>query len=318
MGWPKGARKWSDNEIRKDAAAAKGLFRKRRLGEPKDLYLKAFGQLEKANKKVIGLLPQILADPVDPGLIASLVRDDHLLTALRYLGAPPISADDLKTLIDNSLAPTRIAADPERAKAVRDVIPHILDPKRFPWVYKNRKPTAKERSAAILASSVVASAQRVQTARRADEKAVLEGAVKTLLMSIGFRQVPTRQIGIQVLRMDAPAEGEFTIDCTVGEHSADVVAGLFDGRVLAIECKASNSEINSRKRINKEVAVDAKDWVSKFGDQNLVPAAAIQGVFKPAYLIKAQETPVVFFWGHRLTDLKRFIESTRTKPKKNK
>ncbi len=310
MGWPKGAHKWSEAEICSDAIEAKALFRKRRLGEPKDSYLRAFELLEKANKKVIGLIPQILADPVDPTLIASVVSDEHLLTALRYLGAPPISADDLETLIDNSLASTRIAANPEHAKAVRDVIRHILDPKRFPWVYKNRKPTAQEKNAAILASSVVAATQRVQTARRSDEKALLEGAVKTLLVNMEFQQVSTRHNGIQVLR-DAPSEGKFMTGCTIGEHNADIVVGLFDGRLLSLECKASNSEINSRKRINKEVAVDAKDWISKFGDQNIVSAAAIQGVFKPAYLIKAQETPVVFFWGHRLTDLKKFIESTR-------
>lgn len=68
------------------------------------------------------------------------------------------------------------------------------------------------------------------------------------------------------------------IGCTVGEHNADIVARLADGRVLALECKASNSEINSRKRINKEVAVDAGRWVRQFGEQNLVPAAVIQGV----------------------------------------
>ena len=44
---------------------------------------------------------------------------------------------------------------------------------------------------------------------------------------------------------------------------------------------------------------------------NIVPAAAIQGVFKPSYIVEAQETPVVFFWGHRLTDLKEFIEKTK-------
>lgn len=311
MGWPKGARKWSDAKIRKDAAKAKDLFRKRRFDEPKERYLDAFKQLEKANKTVIDQLARILDDPVDPKLIASLVRDEHLLTALRYLGAPPISEDDLKTLIDNTLSPTQIAADPEHAKGVRDVIRHILDPKRFPWIYKKRRPTKKEKEAAILASSVVASAQRVQTGRRSAERDSVEGAVKELLVGLGCRQIASRQKGVQTLLTDAPKAGEFMVGCKVGEHNADIVAGLFDGRVLALECKASNSEINSRKRINKEVAVDAGYWVRQFGEQNLVPAAAIQGVFNPTYLIQAQETPVVIFWAHRLGDLRQFIETTK-------
>ena len=94
MGWPKDARKWSRQEILRDVEQAKELFRQRRLEEPKERYLEAFKSLERANKKVVELLPGLLADPVDPRLLSSLIREEDLLTALRYLGAPPISTDD--------------------------------------------------------------------------------------------------------------------------------------------------------------------------------------------------------------------------------
>jgi len=312
MGWPQGAKHWSDAQIQMDAKLAKDIFRQKRFQEPKERYLKAFEELEQANKKVVALLPQILADPVDPELIASLVQEEHLLTALRYLGAPPISADDLKTMIDSTLAYTHIATNPDRAGMIRDVIRHILDPKRFPWIYENRSPTPTEEAAAILASSVAASAQRTQTARRSDERDAVEGAVKTVLISLRFQQIRSPRQGIQtLLGGDAPKPGYFMVGCKVGDHNGDIVAGLYDGRILALECKASNSELNSRKRINKEVAVDAASWIRKFGEQNIVSAAAIQGLFKPKYLIEAQETPVVFFWAHRLQDLELFIENTK-------
>lgn len=96
----------------------------------------------------------------------------------------------------------------------------------------------------------------------------------------------------------------------IGEHNADVAIGLKDYRVLAIECKGSNSEINSRKRINKEVARDASSWVQKFGD-DIVPGALIQGVFNAGYIERAQETPVVFFWAHRLEDLRKFLKASK-------
>ncbi|BFU94932.1 MAG: type II restriction endonuclease [Nitrospira sp.] len=310
MSWPKGARKWSRREILSDARQARELFRQRRLEEPKERYLAAFQQLERANKQVIEILPQLLSDPVAPELIASVVQDRYLLTALRYLGAPPISTDDLRTLVGDTLAPTLIASHAERAKSVVDVIRRVLDPKRFPWMYENRPPTPREKQAAILASSVVASAQHVQTSRRADERDAVEGAVKKLLITLGWKQVGATRKGIQTLLTDAPQKKCFMIGCTVGEHNADIVVRLGDGRVLALECKASNSEINSRKRINKEVAVDAGSWVRRFGEQNVVPAAVIQGVFKPVYLLQAQDTPVVFFWAHRLSDLKTFLSRT--------
>lgn len=311
MSWPDKAVKWTIAEIVADAADAKELFRRRRLGEPLDNYLRAFEALEKANRRLLKDFPKLFSDPVDSNVVAELIKDEDLLTALRYLGAPPISKDDLTTLVGDTLAWTLIKCDPERAAAVRDTIRAILDPKRFPWIYEGREPTRKESDAAILASSVVASAQRVQTLRRSDEKANVEGAVLGLLIGMGFQQVQKPEKGIKSLLRDAPQPGQFVKECTVGDDNADLVVGLHDHRVLVIECKGSNSEINSRKRVNKEVAKDAAKWIQSFGSSNIVPAAAIQGVFKPSYIVEAQETPVVFFWGHRLTDLKDFIESTK-------
>jgi len=310
MTWPDKAIKWTREQIIADAAEAKAFFRHRRLGEPLDNYLKAFAVLEKANNRLLKDFPRLFADPLDPAFVAVIVKDEDLLTALRYLGAPPISKDDLTTLVGDTLAWTLIKRDIDRATAVRDTIRAILDPKRFPWIYEGREPTRKECDAAILASSVVASAQRVQTQRRSDEKANVEGAVLGLLIGLGFRQVPRADKGIKSLLRDAPKPGEFMKECLVGDDNADLVIGLPDHRVLVIECKGSNSEINSRKRINKEVAKDAVKWLQAFGANNIIPAAAIQGVFKPSYIFEVQEIPVVFFWGHRLTDLKTFIEKT--------
>ena len=303
MSWPSKARKWS----LADAERAKELFRQRRLAEPMADYLEAFAVLERANKKLTAKLPQLVSDPVDPELVASLVREQDLLMALRYLGAPPISADDLRTLSGTNLAWTQIQANPEKASSIRDVILAILDPMRYPWVKEKREPTKIEIDRAILAATVAASSQRVQTKRRSDERIELQGAVSSLLLELGFEKKPTPRAGVKNLRTNAPKAGEFITETLVGEHNADVVIGLHDDRILALECKASNSEINSRKRINKEVAQDARDWVARFGSDNLIPAAAIQGVFKPRYIEQAQETPVVFFWGHRLSDLSDLI-----------
>lgn len=82
---------------------------------------------------------------------------------------------------------------------------------------------------------------------------------------------------------------------------------LNDGRLLAIECKGSNSEINSRKRLNKEAAQNARAWNARFGSDQIVPAAALQGVFKARYVAAAQDTPMAIFWSHRLDDLRELI-----------
>lgn len=144
----------------------------------------------------------------------------------------------------------------------------------------------------------------MQTKRRGDERSAVQQAVESVLVEKGFTKVSNRVV--RVIR-DAPSAGEYMTEVLVGEHNADLVVGLKDNRVLAIECKGSNSEINSRKRINKEVSQDARDWITRFGADNLVPAAVIQGVFNPRYIEQAQETPVVFYWAHRLQDLSDFL-----------
>ncbi len=170
----------------------------------------------------------------------------------------------------------------------------------------------------MLASSVAAAAQRVQTSRRTDERQAVEGGVRGLLLGAGWKRVQPPKGGIKNIRRDAPDPNQFMEGATLGSNGADFVIGLGDHRILAIECKGSNSELNSRKRINKEVANNAQAWLREFGDEMLVPAAAIQGVFKPAYIAGAQETPVVFFWGHRLEDLKAFLDSGSRSSKKGK
>jgi hypothetical protein len=307
-GWPHRAKRWSSEEIFRDVLLAREEFRRRRLGEPLDRYLAAFAELEKANQRLIEQLARLFSDPVDSVFISEILRDEHLKTALRYLGAPPISEDDLETLLGATLAWTRIRDDAAAASGVRDIIAQILDPKRFPWVAKGKLPRRGERAAAVLASTVVAASQRVQTSRRTDERQILVGAVRGVLVGMGMREVSVRRI--ENLLRDAPKPGEFTAPCVLGEDEADVVLGLCDHRIMAIECKASNSEINSRKRINKEVGQDARNWVRRFGTEAFVPAAAIQGVFKPAYVEAAQDIPIVFFWGHRLSDLRDFIQTT--------
>ena len=109
---------------------------------------------------------------------------------------------------------------------------------------------------------------------------------------------------------DSPPNNTFLTQINLGSDSADVLVRLRDGRLLVIECKGSNSEINSRKRLNKEASQNARAWLARFGGQ-VVPAVALQGVFKDRYVGEAQDTPMLIFWGHRLSDLLAFVEAAR-------
>ncbi|MEW6250864.1 MAG: XamI family restriction endonuclease [Planctomycetota bacterium] len=82
---------------------------------------------------------------------------------------------------------------------------------------------------------------------------------------------------------------------------------LRDRRVMPIECKVSNSAVNSFKRVNHEAAGKARQWLTAFGARATVPAAVLAGVFKPANLATAQDIGLHLFWQHRLQDLGEFL-----------
>jgi hypothetical protein len=92
---------------------------------------------------------------------------------------------------------------------------------------------------------------------------------------------------------------------------ADIPVRLFDGRLMPIECKVSNSEVNSVKRINNDAAAKAVGWRRRLGEDQVVPVAMLSGVFKVANLLQAQGAGLTLFWAHRLDQLQAFIEATR-------
>ena len=202
-------------------------------------------------------------------------------SAFRYLGAPPISEDDLETLAETRFATAAAGSQAAYGEKLLAVMRVIVDPRRFPWIEAQRPAAQTERQAATLATAALIASQRVQALRRGDEKAAVEGAVKGLLIGMGW-QAATRgpPRGVQQLVTDAPAERCFLTQTNLGADNADVIVRLDDGRLLAVECKGSNSEINSRKRLNKEAVQNARAWLAGFGAAQVVPAVALQGVFK--------------------------------------
>lgn len=305
---------WTDKQIQDDSAISRSGFITRREAEfigPTAPYTVEFGKAQTASKHVISLISRILTRPVDKKMLAGLVRAKKkgYFTALRYLSGPPISEDDLETLLDAKVNGDSVAQDQILADSYSALIERTLDQKRFPWIMSGTQPTSAQMEAAELSTAVIMASQRTQTGRRSDERKQLEGTVETTLVAIGFSKISSPDAGIQSMT-DCPGGGQFMDHCTIGEHNADFVIGLFDGRVLAIECKASNSTINSRKRLNKETERDGEHWVKMFGKQ-VIPSAVLRGVFDPALVSHAQKAGLSIFWEHRIGDLTSFIRGTR-------
>jgi len=300
---------WSLANLEAEASAARDTFRNERLNEPLDLYNQFFGEFASIFATLIDQLPRIAENPVDADLIADLLDGKNEQKAFRYLTAPPISADDLMTVADATLTPSRLRVEPAEAARIRDAVLAILDPHRFPWVADVRKPSKEERRTAVVASAALAAAREVETHRRNTSKEAQERAVKDLLLSVGFKEVATREIPMLTA---APNPGEFCGETRLAGTRADVVVRLRDNRVMPIECKVSNSAVNSYKRIVHDTGGKAATWYRQLGAAQVIPAAVLSGVFSPANLEDVQDNKgVALFWQHRLKDLADFVKRAK-------
>jgi hypothetical protein len=248
---------WTTEQLEADRLQAIAIFRKERMEEPLEDYLEAFDQYQ-------GYIEELLETTVDLSQLESqaleVLSDPHLQDAFRYLAAPPISDDDLKVLAEApSLTKGQLRKRPEHVRRLVETVRLVLDRRRFAWVVENREPTEAERGAAIMASAALMAASHVQTKRRTTGKAQQEARVKQTLTDLGLKKVAARLIPNVSF---APAPGEFCPESVLGEpkagRKADIVLRLWDHRLMPIECKVSNSSLNSVKRLNNDAAVKAK------------------------------------------------------------
>jgi hypothetical protein len=300
--------RWATEELAEEAAAAAQRFRAERMAVSNSWET----HYNQAQNKFNSLFEKL--SRLEPGAIThDKLVDVHvsgLGEALRYLAGPPISEADLQVIAGvDSMALGVLKRSPDALRRVFGVIENVIDPHRFPWVKAGLAPTPHQREAALLASSVLLAAQRIATQRRNEGKESQETRVKDYLRAQGFADTPAMKINTIV---KGPQAMQFCAECLLGERKADVVVRLHDTRLLAIECKVSNSSTNSVKRLNNDAAVKAEYWIKQFGTAQVVPAAALAGVFKVLNLEQAQARGLSLFWSHRLDKLGAFIESTRS------
>ena len=299
--------RWNIYKLAEDAAASAALFRSERLAISDSWethYRQARGKFELLFEKLNDLNPNAITDENLADAFGS-----GLSEALRYLAGPPISSDDLRVIADvDSISPSVLMRNHKALRKVFDVIERVIDPHRFPWMETGGAPTDEQREASLLASSVLLATQRIATTRRNEGKESQETMVKDYLRRLGFSEVPTMTINTIVR---GPQAMQFCAECKLGERKADVVVRLHDTRLLAIECKVSNSATNSVKRLNNDAAVKAEYWIKQFGTAQVVPSAALAGVFKVLNLEQAQTRGLSLFWTHDLEKLGTFIDSTR-------
>jgi hypothetical protein len=227
------------------------------------------------------------------------------MRALRHFMAPPISQDQFKLLChdwskasENNDRPLDEAA----SIAVADTFTRWRDRSLTRWLDAGRKPTRSEVRKVLVALAPLIASQTVSTSRRNRLAARQEQAVIALLESKGWTRLPSRLIDE---RADVP-ERHFMhktrfATATAAPQEVDVACGLRNTVVLAMECKVTNDDTNSIKRVN-DVLKKAEAWKTHWGSFVLT-AALLEGVIRPNDVKRLIDANVLVFWSH---DLDRF------------
>ncbi len=303
--------KWTREQLQAEVLRSEELFRSGRLAAT-EAWTTHFLAARDSFEKLFDTLDNLRSGKITDAKLAD-VFISNLGNALRYLAGPPISADDLKKIADvGSMSPRSLSRNRADLRKVFEVIHASVDRHRFPWFGSRSDPTKAQLESALLSSAVLMAAQTVATARRHNAKRTQEEAVKGFLTIQGMEEIAPARIGTIV---HGPSKNQFCGESMLGTRKADIVVRLHDTRLLAIECKVSNSVLNSVKRVNNDAAAKAESWLSGFGSEQVVPAAMLSGVFGVPNLLQAQERGLALFWAHDLDQLAQFIASTKSVPR---
>lgn len=244
--------------------------------------------------------------------IASALQQSgaHML-ALRHLMAPPLSQDQFKLICPSWSKGTEKSGKPMKAAAAQ-VVAAAFAQRRLrsltPWIDAARVPTLPEVRRLRSAISPLIAIQRFTTERRNVAAAAQEQSVIALLMGRGWTMLPSSLIDTRAALAPREFMHKTRFATSPNESQAqevDIACGLKGTYVLAIECKVTNDETNSVKRIN-DVLKKATAWKNHWG--NFVETAALlQGVIKPSDVHRLLHAGVHVFWSHDLAAFDNWI-----------
>jgi hypothetical protein len=293
---------WDDDELETRRRESIADFITERSEEGSARYREIFAR----NLRLVETLFDQTDDLREFSLGTALATNPGLIEAARYLGGPPVSADDLNTLAETSIA-KRKRIDADLARKAAQVIGAFIDPERFAWLFETpiRSPTPGEREMAMRWTAGLQTVREIGTARRRESSTRQQLRVEQLLGSLDFSRVGRRTVRL----VDDLARGEFCPESEVAGAKCDVPVRLHDGRLLLIECKVSNSGTNSVKRLIRETAGKAGHWRTHFGAM-AVTAAVLAGVYKLRNLRAAQDMGAAIFWERDLLALSDFVRTS--------
>jgi hypothetical protein len=232
----------------------------------------------------------------------ALQMDGRHLLVFRQVLAPPVSQDQFKLICnaytkgpENNGKPY----SPDAAKEIAETISERLDKGVAGWHSRGKLPARRELEAFLRVAATLIGAQKISTARRNRLAFDQEYAVVSMLEEGGWTKLRSSLID---QRAAVPPrhfmhKTRFATN-TTRPQEVDIACGLNNSYVVAMECKVTNDETNSVKRIN-DVLKKASAWKEHWGSF-VVTAALLQGVIAPKDVQRLADAGIHVYWSHNL------------------
>jgi hypothetical protein len=226
--------------------------------------------------------------------------------ALRHLLAPPASQDRFALICpqyQKAAENKRTMVQAARADAIAAAFALWRNRDLTKWIDAGRPATALDAAAVVAAASPLMASQQVNTIQRnrfADEQ---EQQVVDLLHSKGWTRLQSQNITTLTTLPAKHFMRKTRFATQQRPQEVDIACGLGQTVVCAMECKVTNDETNSIKRVN-DILKKAKAWQDHWGSF-VRTVALLKGVVRFRDVERLLTSNVHVFWSH---DLGRFGE----------
>lgn len=287
--------RWSEADLQRDRDLAEARFVLERQGEGPTAFHAAWDVVRPQIEHAMAT-----TDNLRDIRAQALLEERGLWQTLRYFCAPPVSEEDLWTLVGKKFKNVPATHAEKTAQAFAA----LLDARRAPWLEQNRAPTSAEAELATFSTALLLAHESFKTGRRGISSKAQETEVSEALEKAGMTFDISRG---PIVDLDILPRHAFSRERKVAGAKCDLPIRLGDGRLLALECKVSNGPKNSWKRLQREVGGKADTWRREFGAR-VVTGALLAGVFDLTCVRRSQEEQgVAIFWQHDLGPLLKFV-----------
>lgn len=237
---------------------------------------------------------------------AAVLADSEHTRVFRYVLAPPLSKDQFalcfpiaKSLRGNKRKQA-VANSFAQAMRERKVQSHT------PWLPAGRRPSLWELRRFFWSVSPLLAQQQFATTQRNRLSKLQESEITAILDARGWTKLPSSLLDIKAaLPLRHYMHKTRFATATATPQEVDVALGLPNTVVLAMECKVSNDETNSVKRVN-DVLKKAHAWKAHWGSF-VRTAAVLQGVIAAKDVMRLLDDGVEVFWSHDLTRFEHWL-----------